>query len=78
MPRTKLAITLDADALRRLDRFVKSGRFANRSRAMEAAVLGLLEGLERDRLATEAARLDPSEEVAIAEEGIGTDDWPDF
>jgi mRNA interferase MazF len=78
VPKTKLAITLDAGALRRLDRFVKSGRFANRSQAIEAGVLELLVRIERDRLATESARLDPAEEKAIADEGIGTDDWPDY
>ena len=80
MPRLKIAVTLDGDALRRLDRLVHDGVFPNRSRALELAMQEMLERLERTRLSREAAKLDPAEERALAEEGL-TDDlgvWPEY
>src|SRR5205823_9961083 len=46
MPRPKIAVSLDAATLARLDRLVARGVFANRSRAVEQAVAEKLERLE--------------------------------
>ena len=72
MPAEKIAITLDRDLVKEIDRNVKSGLFKNRSRAIEEAVREKLERHRRGRLLTEARKLDPKEEHALAEEGMAT------
>ena len=78
VPKVKIAITLDADLLRELDRTVAASRSGNRSQAIEAAVREKLERLARRRLATECALLDPKIERAMPEEGLAGDmgSWP--
>jgi metal-responsive CopG/Arc/MetJ family transcriptional regulator len=80
MARSKVAISLDRDALARLDRLVRQGVFPNRSQAVEQAVEEKLERLERSRLARECTKLDPSFEQALAEEGMGEEltSWPEY
>jgi len=80
MPTEKIAITLDRDLLREIDRGVKSGLFKNRSRAIEEAVRDKLERHRRRRLLTEAKKLDPAEEQALAEEGTTGEEgaWPAY
>jgi len=80
MPKTKLAVTLDADLVESLDRLVAARRFPNRSQAIESAVAEKLARLSRTRLARECARLDPKEEKALAEEGLAgaTETWPEY
>jgi Arc/MetJ-type ribon-helix-helix transcriptional regulator len=73
MAKTKVAVTLDSQTLRRVDRLVRDARYPNRSRAIEAAVTAQLERLEHRRLADECAKLDPAAERAMAEEGLGLD-----
>lgn len=78
MPRSKIAFSLDADVLRRLDRLVEQGLFPSRSRAIEAALQEKLDRLDRGRLAREAAKLDPAFERALADEGIEDAEWPEY
>ena len=80
MARSKVAISLDAEALDRIDRLVQTGAYPSRSRAIEAAVQEKLERMERGRLAREAAKLDPAFEKALAEEGLSSeiDSWPEY
>lgn len=80
MPKTKLAITLDAGLVETLDHLVAKRRFTNRSQAIENAVAEKLARLARTRLARECAKLDPGEEKALAEEGLagGTETWPEY
>lgn len=80
MAKTKVAVTLDTNTLRRVDRLVRDARYPNRSQAIEAAITGQLDRLERRRLAEECAKLDPAAEQALAEEGLGTDEasWPEY
>ena len=68
MGTTKIAITLNQNTLERLDRLVRNGVFANRSRAIQGAVQEKLERMERSRLAGECAKLDPDFEEAMTEE----------
>lgn len=68
MPKTKVAVTLDADLVGRVDDLVLRRRFRNRSQAIEAALAEKLERLARARLARECAKLNPPEEKALAEE----------
>lgn len=79
MPKTKIAVTLEARLLERLDELVAGRRFQNRSQAIETALAEKLERLARTRLARECAKLDPREEKRLAEEGLagGADTWPE-
>jgi Arc/MetJ-type ribon-helix-helix transcriptional regulator len=80
MSTAKVAITIDRETLRRLDRLVKSRKFANRSRAVQEAVSEKLARMERSRLAQECAKLDRKAEQAMAEEGMSrdTEQWPEY
>ncbi|MDX2191711.1 MAG: ribbon-helix-helix domain-containing protein [Gemmatimonadales bacterium] len=80
MPKAKVAVTLDAVTLRRVDRLVRDARYPNRSQAIEAAIAQHLDRLEHRRLIDECAKLDPAEERAMAEEGMATDGaaWPEY
>jgi len=78
MATSKVAVTLDEKMLREVDRWVRQGRFPNRSRAVQAGLEELARRQRRTRLAVEAAKLDPHEEKRLAEEGIGDKTWPEY
>ena len=80
MPKTKVAVTLDANTLRRVDRLVREARYPSRSQAIEAAVAAQLDRFERTRLADECAKLNAAAERAMANEGLAADaeDWPEY
>jgi metal-responsive CopG/Arc/MetJ family transcriptional regulator len=80
MPKTKLAVTLDADLVEELDHLVAERQSPNRSQAIEIAVAEKLQRVSKTRLAREAAKLDPKEERALAEEGLAgsRDTWPEY
>jgi len=80
MNRAKIAVSLDAQTLGRLDGLVRARVFPSRSRAIEAAVNEKLARMDRGRLARESAKLDRVREKAIAEEGMDKelDEWPEY
>jgi len=80
MPKTKVALTLDADLLDQVDALVQQGRFPNRSQAVEAALADNLRRLARTRLARECAKANPAEEQRLAEEGLvdALVGWPEY
>lgn len=80
MSRAKVAISLDESTLKRLDKLVERAVFSNRSQAIQEAVEEKLTRLERSRLARECAKLDPTFEKALAEEGMSEDaaEWPEY
>jgi len=80
MPRSKIAITIDESTLDRLDELVEQSMFSSRSQAIQEAVEEKLARLKRTRLARECAKLDPSFEKALAEEGLSEDlsEWPEY
>jgi metal-responsive CopG/Arc/MetJ family transcriptional regulator len=80
MSTAKVAITLDENILRQLDRLVKNRVFENRSRAIQEAVREKLSRLERDRLARECAKLDRKFEQTMAEEGLSVEveEWLEY
>jgi Arc/MetJ-type ribon-helix-helix transcriptional regulator len=78
MSTAKVAITLDEQLLRTVDRWVKQGRYPNRSQAVAAALREKLERWERTRLAEELDKLDLEEERALAEERLFGEAWPEF
>lgn len=80
MPKAKVALTLDADLLHRVDQLVARNRFKNRSQAIEAALAEKLARLAQTRLAEECAKLDPAEEQGLADEGLAAtrESWPEY
>lgn len=80
MPKTKVALTLDAALLERVDEMVARHQFRNRSQAVEAALADKLHRLARTRLARESAKLNPAEEKKLADEGLADtlDAWPEY
>jgi metal-responsive CopG/Arc/MetJ family transcriptional regulator len=80
MPKQKVAVTLDCRLLEEVDELVAIREFPSRSQAIEVALGEALERRARTRLARECARLDPTEERALAEEGLGTEgvEWPAY
>src|SRR6266850_271015 len=80
MPKTKVALTLDAELLEQVDDLVAQRRFRNRSQAIEAALADKLHRLARTRLARETAKLEPVEEKRLADEGLADalESWPEY
>jgi metal-responsive CopG/Arc/MetJ family transcriptional regulator len=80
MKTAKIAITIDQDLLRRLDRAARKHAFRSRSRAIQEAVRDKLDRLDKTLLARECAKLDPQEERAMAEEGMAAElkQWPEY
>ena len=80
MGKAKIAITLDEEYIRDIDRLVHSHYFENRSQAIQQAVEEKLKRLKRTRLAEECGKLDQSFEKAMAEEGLSEDlsQWPEY
>jgi Arc/MetJ-type ribon-helix-helix transcriptional regulator len=68
MAKTKVAVTLDSQTVRRVDRLVRDARYPSRSQAIEAAIEAQLARLEHRRLADKRAKLDPAAERAMAED----------
>ncbi|MBI2938811.1 MAG: ribbon-helix-helix protein, CopG family [Chloroflexi bacterium] len=80
MPTLKVAVSIDAELLREVDRWVSAGEFPNRSQAVRAALARLREErARRHSLLSELARLEPAEERALAEEWLqGEASWPEY
>jgi Arc/MetJ-type ribon-helix-helix transcriptional regulator len=80
MSKTKIAITLEEDTVKRIDQLVSEEYFPNRSRIIEEAIQEKLQRLDRSRLACECAKLDPAYERALAEEGFTEvlAEWPEY
>lgn len=78
MRKAKVALSLDAEVVRRVDELVGKAAFASRSAAVELALREKLERMERRRLSEELQRLDPELEKRMAEEGTEGDleSWP--
>ena len=80
MPKTKVALTLDAALIEQVDHLVAGRRYRNRSQAVETALAEKLARLGRVRLAEECAKLDSAEERRLADEGLAADaeSWPEY
>lgn len=76
----KIAVSLDEDALTRVDRLVREGKFPSRSRLIQEAVAEKLDRMGKTRLAAECAKLDPEFERALADEGLSEESaaWPEY
>ncbi len=80
MAKSKVAVSLDVRILEKLDRLVEAAVFPSRSQAIQVAVEEKLARLERSRLARECAKLDPTFEKTLAEEGLSEElaEWPEY
>jgi Arc/MetJ-type ribon-helix-helix transcriptional regulator len=79
-PRRKVAVTLEPESVAALDRLVAEKAFPSRSQAVQEAIDSLVAWKTGHRLAAECAKLDPAEEVALAEEGLAEEasEWPEY
>ena len=73
MAKSRIAITLEARLLDRLDLLVSKEVFGSRSHAIQVAVEEKLGRMERSRLARECSKLDRVFEKALADEGLGAE-----
>jgi metal-responsive CopG/Arc/MetJ family transcriptional regulator len=80
MAASKIAITIEKKILTRLDRLVRERVFPNRSKAIQQAIEEKINNLEKDKLSLECEKLDPQEEMKLAEEGFALekDQWPEY
>jgi len=80
MPKSKIAVTIDAQVISQVDRLVKEKAYPNRSRIIEEALTEKLSRMDRSRLLRELNKLDVGFERALAEEGIAQDttEWPEY
>ena len=79
MSSAKVAISLDPDALKRVDQLVERGLFPSRSKLIQDAVAEKLQRLGRVRLAQECAKLQPLAQQAAAEEFFRDEaEWPEY
>ena len=80
MASAKIAVSLNKETVKKLDRLVVDGIYPSRSRAIQEALEERLDRLSRDRLTIECAKLDPAYESALAEEGMVSEveQWPEY
>jgi len=80
MSKEKIAITLDKWSIDELDKLVEERVFQSRSQVIQEAVGEKLRRLKRTRLATESAKLNPTVERTLAEEGFDVDvkKWQEY
>jgi metal-responsive CopG/Arc/MetJ family transcriptional regulator len=80
MPKTKIAISMDAKVLARVDDLVQNKVFRNRSQAIESSVAEKLLRMGKVRLAAECAKLDRAAERELADEGLSDEvgEWPEY
>jgi Arc/MetJ-type ribon-helix-helix transcriptional regulator len=79
MPAAKIAVSLDPDALKEVDRLVEHGLFPSRSRLIQDALGEKLRRIRRVRLAQECAKLDKAAEQSAAEDYLPSEaQWPEY
>jgi metal-responsive CopG/Arc/MetJ family transcriptional regulator len=80
MAKEKISITLEAKSIDELDRLIGEDIFKNRSQAIQEAVSEKLMHLKKTRLTEECAKLNPTSEKELAEEGLAGDvtEWPEY
>jgi metal-responsive CopG/Arc/MetJ family transcriptional regulator len=80
MNMAKVAITIDVNLLKQVDRLVKKSVFPSRSRAFQEAVADKLSRLEHGRLSRECAKLNKLEEQSLADMGLSAEvkQWPEY
>ena len=76
----KVTISIESSLLRRVDHLVKARVFSNRSQAIQTAVEEKVTRLDANRLAQECAKLDKTQEQALADIGLASEvtEWPEY
>ncbi|HTM63158.1 MAG TPA: ribbon-helix-helix domain-containing protein [Gammaproteobacteria bacterium] len=76
----KIAVSIDAEQLKKIDYYVKKHVFKTRSEAFRIAINQTLDELEHNRLARECSKLEISEEQEMADQGLEEDlgAWPKY
>ena len=74
----KIAVTLEKETVAEVDRWIREGKYPNRSSALQSAVTLLAEREKRRRLTRELGKMDRREEQRMAEEGVGASTWPPY
>lgn len=76
----KVTISTEANLLKKVDRLVKERVFSNRSQAVQSAVEEKVSRLDKNRLARECAKLDKTEEQALADLGVVSEaeEWLEY
>ncbi len=70
MAKAKIAITLEEDLVKEIDRWVSEGQYPSRSKAVQETLKEKITNWRRKRLIEEVSKLNPKEEQAMAEEAI--------
>lgn len=80
MTTTRIAVTLEQELVRKLDRLVKTRVFPSRSKSIQIAIAEKLSRSNGHRLAEECSKLDPKFEQTLAKEGLvgGLDEGPEY
>jgi metal-responsive CopG/Arc/MetJ family transcriptional regulator len=80
MSTTRVVFNVDEDLLSRVDKLIEERLFPDRNQVIQVALEEKIARLDRRRYLQEAARLDPAEEQALAEEGLAGDvaEWPRY
>lgn len=74
-----MAVTLEEDSVKEIDRWVREGRFPNRSRAVQTALAEMRARHKRRRLIDALAKIDRKQERSLAEEVFsGEPPWPEY
>jgi len=78
MPMVKIAVTIDEEVAKEIDRLVAMGRYPNRSKIVQLALREIMGDAKKMRLAAECAKLCEQDEKAMAEEALESDLWPEY
>jgi Arc/MetJ-type ribon-helix-helix transcriptional regulator len=79
MKYAKIAVSVPAPLLAKVDRLVKSRHLPSRSFAIQKAIESELERIDKTSLAYACDQLDPTEEQKLAEEGNEDfSEWPQY
>ena len=70
MAKAKIAITLEEDLVKEIDRWVSEGQYPSRSKAVQETLKEKITNWRRKRIIEEVSKLNPKEEQAMAEEAI--------
>ena len=80
MTAAKIAISIDASLLKRVDTLVRRKLFRSRSEVFQFAIGEQIDRFDDDAFARECSNLDPIEEQAMADYGLSTEvaEWPAY
>jgi len=70
MAKAKIAITLEEDLVKEIDRWVSEGQYPSRSKAVQETLKEKITSWRRKRLIERVSKLNPKEDQAMAEEAI--------